>query len=276
VYCAVQLADKYLSWREVDTICRTCGLSRQPQHEEETPEETLFAYMEGLDLQLPSQERRFVDALGIILYRIGNVPVDRPFSDRAASAEWERLYANLSRSLGVDGWRVDDYRLVPSARLLTDRIRKLTPRQYQARIEADLKLIETFVDSQPSQAIGAAKNVAETVSRIVLAEMGLQPSQKDPTVQQLVGEAFKALDLRLTDGDDNATAMAAVRKIVAGFSQITGGLATLRNLDGGGHGRIEEKIATPNLARLTVNSSATISMFMLEELDKKNLSVPTF
>ena len=75
------------------------------------------------------------------------------------------------------------------------------------------------------------------------------PNHRDiVSTQCSVKLTWDPLDVRFPERPDDDRAFGAVRQIVAGFSQIAGGLATLRNVDGGKHGSIEERIATPTLA----------------------------
>ena len=196
----------------------------------ETADVTFFAHLnlwdpEREDYLLRCNETKIIDYLGLIVFRARQILVaGNSVTDQAklpSTADWT-VFQKLTESLEIDGWIFDGDRVVASGRLELDRIRKLIPRQYLGKVDDDLKLIASTVDAVPTQAIGASKNILETVSKSVLYELGVESQYKDPNVQQLVSEAYKALDIRFPDHPDDEKASNAVRQIVAGFSQIAG------------------------------------------------------
>ena len=130
---------------------------------------------------------------GLVIYRARKIHTSQRTQSGSQDTETDEIFRDLIDSLASDGWVHDGVHLVASGRMEIDRIRKLVPRPYLNKVENDLKLIASTVDSVPAHAIGASKNLLETISKIVMRELGVKPTQQDPNLQQLVSEAFKAL-----------------------------------------------------------------------------------
>jgi len=111
--------------------------------------------------------------------------------------------------------------------------------------------IRTGLESDPEQAIGAAKELLETVMKTIL---------EDPAARGDVPGLIKRVQARLgLDGSSDARG-----RILSKLSQVVVGVAEIRNTSGTGHGRVGSSEPDAALARLAVDSAVTASRFLLD------------
>lgn len=209
-------------------------------------------YYAGIDWTAPDDVRRVLCVYEAIL-----LPLDR-------SSE---AFQSLMKSLEVDGYAYEAEHLVSKQPIDLTALTSLSSPLDRGAIREHLRRIEQSVEKDPAQAIGSAKELVETVAKLILQANRCDPEKYD-SVQQLVREALKALDLSIDSVPRAGPWNEAARQILAGLSQIAGGLAELRNRFGTGHGRLDAPNVEPRHARLAVGAAATLVTFMLE-------SVPT-
>jgi hypothetical protein len=123
----------------------------------------------------------------------------------------------------------------------------------------------------PEAAIGSAKELLEAAAHYVLREGGESVASRTD-FPKLVKQALSALELSAENIEDSAKGAAAIRRVLAAFSQIVEGLGRLRNLYGTGHGRARRTAIQPRHAKLAVGAAITLATFMLETLDERENS----
>lgn len=137
----------------------------------------------------------------------------------------------------------------------------------QGTLQIHLRRLNAGVDSDPGLAIGSAKELVETVAKLVLRHYE-QETEGFDTLQQLVKAALKCLDLTAEDIPESKKGVQSIRQVLGGLGQIVGATAELRNLYGTGHGRLDrERGIGPRHARLVVGAAATLATFLLQTLD---------
>jgi hypothetical protein len=114
--------------------------------------------------------------------------------------------------------------------------------------------IRHATDADPAQAIGSAKELIETVCRVILADHGLGKSD------DLMGLA-KQVRVQLDLGSVNEGG--ALTRVLSGHAQIVQGIAELRNLYGTGHGRSKAPEPEIAAARLVVDSASALALYYL-------------
>jgi hypothetical protein len=77
------------------------------------------------------------------------------------------------------------------------------------------------VESDPDQAIGSAKELLETVAKLVLNDFGEDPEEYD-TLQQLTKQAMRCLNPALEDLPNASRGANAIRQVVSGLAQVVG------------------------------------------------------
>ena len=180
----------------------------------------------------------------------------------------EREHADpLIRRLEQDGFTLDkDGRFKPIAEKhnpLVGTLDHLARSLDYPRLGDHVDLLVSVVESNPSLAVGTAKDTIETVCKTILQERGVDPGQKD--LGKLVRWTAKELGLLPESIPDRAKGIKTIRRLLSNLTQVSNGLAELRNLYGSGHGRAGRRPSVhPRHARLAVGAAVTLATFLLE------------
>jgi hypothetical protein len=128
--------------------------------------------------------------------------------------------------------------------------------EHQQRIRAGL-------NNDPAAAIASCKELTESLCKIILDQQGVTyPAGEDlpPLYKRVAG--LLALDAAAVP--DNAKASETVKKILRTLTTTVQSLAELRNQLGLGHGRTAPSPALARHARLALNSTVTVTEFLLD------------
>jgi len=127
-----------------------------------------------------------------------------------------------------------------------------------------IRRLEASVETDPSLAIGTAKELIETCCKTILAERG-KPVSGTPDVSTLTKETLKELKL-VPEGIHEATRGAdVIKRLLSNLGTIGNGLAELRGLYGTGHGKHGSATGlSKRHARLAVGAAATLTVFLFE------------
>jgi hypothetical protein len=127
-----------------------------------------------------------------------------------------------------------------------------------------VRRLEASVESDPSLAIGTAKELIETCCKTILAERG-KPIVGMPDVSTLTKETLRELKLVPEGIPDAARGADVIKRLLSNLGTIGNGLAELRGLYGTGHGKHG---STTGLgvrhAKLAVGAAATLVVFLFE------------
>lgn len=181
-------------------------------------------------------------------------------------------HASLLKLLERDGFTVDSHRIVPKGgRLALAGIVAIAENFDAGYMRTQLARIEGSVDSDPSLAIGSAKELIETCCKTILTECQVE---YDPNwdVPQLAKATIKELKLTPDDIPDPKQDTPSARKAVdamkillQNLAAIAGKMAELRNAVGTGHGPDgRARGPKPRHARLAVNATTALVMFLFE------------
>jgi abortive phage resistance protein len=126
------------------------------------------------------------------------------------------------------------------------------------------KMLER-VESDPDGAITMARTTMETVLKHLADEL-----HETYSPQEDFSVLYKKVAKRLNLSPDNHEEQ-LFKSILGGCSAIAGGLGRIRNLYGDAHGQGVKQLR-PHIrhARLAVNSSATLCLFLLETYEFQN------
>ncbi len=131
-------------------------------------------------------------------------------------------------------------------------------------VERELDRIRDSLVKDPEDAITAACAVAESVCRSILAELEYQ-LPKDKTLSSLYKEVKNHLNLSPDRDDLKSEADEDIRAILGALSTLAGNIGALRTKVGDAHGRERGyRRVDDRIARLAVNASSTLSLFLLE------------
>jgi hypothetical protein len=127
-----------------------------------------------------------------------------------------------------------------------------------------IRRMEASVETDPSLAIGTAKELIETCCKTILAERG-KPMAGTPDVPTLTKETLKELKLVPDGVPDSARGSDVVKRLLSNLGTIGNGLAELRGLYGTGHGKHGKASGlSPRHAKLAVGAAATLTTFLFE------------
>ena len=194
--------------------------------------------------------------------------------------ESDHMVGRLLRAL-VDHTTTLDSQPTPEAKFLAERCREtavrllagaptLQPLKEQARsLDANhlaerIRRLEASVETDPSLAIGTAKELIETCCKTILAERG-KPVAGTPDIPALTKETFRELKLVPEGIQDSARGSDVIKRLLSNLATIANGLAELRGLYGTGHGKHGKASGlSPRHARLAVGAAATLAVFLFE------------
>ena len=133
-----------------------------------------------------------------------------------------------------------------------------------AHIAQQIQRMKDAVESDPSLAIGTAKELIETVCKTILEERG-KPVDGTPDIPTLTKALLKELQL-VPEGVPEARRGAdTIKAILRSLGSIGNDLAQLRGLYGTGHGKTAKTQALkPRHAKLAVGTAATLVTFLFE------------
>ncbi len=127
-----------------------------------------------------------------------------------------------------------------------------------------IRRLEASVESDPSLAIGTAKELIETCCKTILAERG-KPVSGTPDVSTLTKETLKELKLVPEGVSDTARGADVIKRLLSNLGTIGNGLAELRGLYGTGHGKHGSSAGlTARHAKLAVGAASTLAVFLFE------------
>jgi len=127
-----------------------------------------------------------------------------------------------------------------------------------------IRRMEHSVHSDPSLAIGTAKELIETCCKTILAERGKTFPGK-PEIPELTRATLKELKL-VPDGiDDSARGSDVLKRLLQNLGTIGNNLAELRGLYGTGHGKhAHAETLSPRHAKLAVGAASTLATFLFD------------
>ena len=124
-----------------------------------------------------------------------------------------------------------------------------------------IRRLEASIETDPSLAIGTAKELIETCCKTILAE----PVTGTPDVSALTKETLKELKLVPEGIPDAARGADVIKRLLSNLGTIGNGLAELRGLYGTGHGKHGSSTGlSARHAKLAVGAAATLTIFLFE------------
>jgi len=127
-----------------------------------------------------------------------------------------------------------------------------------------IRRLEASVETDPSLAIGTAKELIETCCKTILAERG-HPVAGTPDVSTLTKQTLKELKLVPEGIPDAARGADVIKRLLSNLGTIGNGLAELRGLYGTGHGKHGSATGLGvRHAKLAVGAAATLVVFLFE------------
>jgi Abortive infection C-terminus len=125
-----------------------------------------------------------------------------------------------------------------------------------------IRRLESSIETDPSLAIGTAKELIETCCKTILAERG-KPVDGTPDVSTLTKQTMKELRLVPEGIPDSARGSDVIKRLLSNLGTIGNGLAELRGLYGTGHGKHGTATGlSARHAKLAVGAASTLTVFL--------------
>ena len=124
--------------------------------------------------------------------------------------------------------------------------------------------------TNPTEAIGKAKELIESCCETILERNGITPN-KDWKLNQLVDETMKLLEITPKHIPDTAKEATAIKAILGSLRGIATNIAIIRNAYGSGHGKSASyKGLQERHAKLAIGCSVTLVNFLWDSFERKN------
>lgn len=151
---------------------------------------------------------------------------------------------------------------LPSKATLASQIEGLKKEFNSEYMLSQIQIMESTIESNPTEAIGKAKELIESCFLTILHNENVE-TDKDWDLPRLSKETFKLLKLTPDDIPDEKQSSETIKRILGNLGNITVGIAELRNPHGSGHGKdIQYKGLSPRHAHLAVGSATTLVYFV--------------
>jgi len=126
-------------------------------------------------------------------------------------------------------------------------------------VRVDFKRALSNVDADPAGAITSACSTLESIEKVILDNLG-KPYPKDQSVQPLTWAVVRELKLAPDQYSENE-----IKRVLGSLNNIAAGIGVLRTKYGDAHGKGKEYIQlSPRHARLAVNATSTLGLFLVE------------
>lgn len=228
-------------------------------------------YYHSVDWADPEQVSKVLQVFEGVLQR-----AESSAKEETHPSEWhaqrDQSVETLIQVLNKDGFQWVGGRIVPGAGIPSLSSIKNTAAVFDAQHMAEqIRRMETAVHSDPSLAIGTAKELIETCCKTILSERG-KPVSGTPDVSTLTKETLKELKL-IPDGVPEARRGAdVIKRLLSNLGTIGNGLTELRGLYGTGHGKHGRTSGLgARHAKLAVGAAATLTVFLFETHEETKL-----
>ena len=136
-------------------------------------------------------------------------------------------------------------------------------------LKAHIQTMNELQDTNPTAAIGMAKELIETCCKTILLRWNVQADKKWD-FNQLVGECMGQLGIKAKDVNTEDPEMEIIKPLLGCLRQAAKSISDLRNAYGGGHGKEADFTPLkPKYAHLAVASSIASSQFLWATHEEK-------
>ncbi|MBU0478865.1 abortive infection family protein [bacterium] len=180
----------------------------------------------------------------------------------------KKWFEKLIRTLKRDGYEFNGTLIVPIGQVEYQQLETATNLLDRTHFQEYIERIKISIDTDPSLAIGSAKELVESTLKTILTELGIRYNKND-YVPKLLKETQKVLDLAPADIDDAKKGVDVIKVLLSNLGQVAIKTAELRNLYGTGHGKEKRKGLNSRHARLAVGAAITLCTFLLETFELK-------
>lgn len=130
-------------------------------------------------------------------------------------------------------------------------------------LQEHLDRIKRVIEVDPSAAIGSCKELIESLCKLILEYSHVEYSRNDD-LPRLYKKVSEHLAINAESVDENTRGSQASHLVLRALTTSVQGIAELRNQLGLGHGRTTRSTLQPRHARLALNSTVTVTEFLLD------------
>lgn len=172
-------------------------------------------------------------------------------------SRYDERYARIYQKCKVIVERIDGTSSVISQ--TADDLKKKFSSEYMSK---QIELMVSMQKTNPTNAIGTAKELIESCCKTILDELGI-PWSKTDDVPQLTNKTLDALNLLPVNVQSTDQGADAIKAVLGNLRSIPSKLAEIRNPFGSGHGKSASfKGLEERHAKLAVGSSITFVDFV--------------
>ena len=164
------------------------------------------------------------------------------------------------RGLGLTGGTVDKLESIIYSK--ENKLVKLKGKFNSEYIKLSIDLMEQLKETNPTEAIGKAKELIESCCKTILDYFKIQYNSTD-SISKLTKQVFKELKISPEDVDESDPLYTTLKQIYGNLSGVSAGLGELRNAYGSGHGKSDDyKGLDPRYSKLAVGCATTLVTFL--------------
>ncbi|NLG01433.1 MAG: abortive infection family protein [Lentisphaerae bacterium] len=131
-------------------------------------------------------------------------------------------------------------------------------------LSEQIRRMESSIQTDPSLAIGTAKELIETCCKTILCERGISISAS-ADIPTLTKQTLKELNLVPEGVPETSRGADVIKRLLSNLGTIGNGLAELRGLYGTGHGKHGSAMGLmPRHAKFAVGVAATLATFLFD------------
>jgi hypothetical protein len=199
---------------------------------------------------------------------------------RSDEDEVSKLVAEFNRQLRPDGYQLKPATYLSGkpvyagARVIAShspatalRLPTRTLLDDHSALMDHLGAIERDLASDPAGAIASAKELVESMYKLILDKRGIAHGNED--LPKLYKKVAAELGLTRESVPDSAKGSEAAHKVLGALNTTVSGLAELRNQIGRGHGRSTVSPALERHARLAFNAAVALTEFLYDTLQDR-------
>lgn len=248
---------------EFDEARVDCDLSYQPS-ESGQRRVLVEQYFRTVDWTSSTQVKRVIQVFESVIRRAEKLAAEATFAPEVQGQRKKEL-EKLILFLQKDGFQWVDGRIATGVAIPSLADIKETATAFDAKhMSEQIRRMESSVDSDPSLAIGTAKELIETCCKTILAARGM-PVVGTPDVPTLTKNTLKALKLVPEGIPAAARGAEVIKRLLSNLGTIGNGLAELRGLYGTGHGQHGSVTGlSARHAKLAVGAASTLVIFLFQ------------
>lgn len=222
-------------------------------------------YYASVDWSNTADVKKVLNVYTDVLIRLNESKEETGFNDWNAKNDQER-YDKLIKTLERDGYQFNGKSITPIGQVEIEQLENATSLLDKTHFQEYTNRIKESIETDPSLAIGSAKELLESTLKTILTEMGVEFDKNDD-VPKLLKETQKILELVPGNVDNSKIGADVIKVLLSNLGQVAIKTTELRNLYGTGHGKVKSSGLSSRHARLAVGSAITLCTFLLETLE---------